>query len=106
MKKVLSMMVLMVALIFAGNCQAEASEVYVGTYSDGNPVYVLTETVGMYPAGAGLYYCTVRAGNAYLKYEFWAESAVWKYKNSEGYHGFVYDGSSPIAANILNYIKQ
>ncbi|MBR6012633.1 MAG: hypothetical protein IK062_02480 [Selenomonadaceae bacterium] len=106
MKKVLSMMVLAVALIFAGNGQAEASEVFVGSYSDGTPVYIDTETIGMEPVGAGYYFCTVRAGNDYLNYEFWAESAVWKYKNSEGYHGFVYDGSSPVAANILNYIRQ
>ena len=106
MKKILSVMLLAFAIIFISNSQVEAGEVYVGRYSDGTAVYVLSETMGIKKVGAGIYYCTVRAGGDYLKYEFWYEDpAGWQYKNSEGYHGFVYDGSSPVAAAILNYIK-
>ena len=104
MKKIVSVMFLTFAIIFASN-QVEAREVYVGSYSDGSSVYLLTETVRYHAAGAGAWDCTVRAGCDYLNYQFWAEETYWEYRNSEGYHGFVYDGSSPVAAAILNYLK-
>jgi len=109
MKKVLSVMLLAVAIIFVGNSQVEAREVYVGSYSDGSSVYLLTETVKKEMwAHTGGYSCQVRAGRDYLEYTFWIDSgdhSTWRYENSEGYEGRVYDGSSPVAAAILNYIR-
>ena len=106
MRQFALMVMLAVALIFATsqNNQVEASEVYVGSYSDGTAVYVLTETIGLRKVGGGVYYCTVRAGQDYINYDFWSEDD-YKYKNSEGYHGYVYDGTSPVAAAIFDYIK-
>ena len=111
MKKLLSVMLLAAVLIFVGNNQAEAREVYVGSYSDGSSVYLLTDTVNRKPGGADyIYTCRVRAGRDYLSYEFWlgrtgSRTVDWAYKNSEGYSGLAYDGSSPVAAAILNYIR-
>lgn len=107
MKKFLSTMFLAVALVFVGS-QAEAREVYVGTYSDGATVYLLTETIQSksFRSGTG-WACTVRAGRDYLDYSFYldGQQRYWLYENSEGYSGKVYDGSSPVAAAILNYIR-
>ncbi len=108
MKKFFSVMLLAAILIFATNNQAEAREVYVGSYSDGSAVYLLTESVQK--RYGDVYNCRVRAGRDYLNYEFWlgrtnSRTVDWAYKNSEGYRGLVYDGSSPVAASILNYIR-
>ena len=113
MKKLLSVMLLAAVLIFVGNNQAEAREVYVGSYSDGSSVYLLTESVSKSPggvSGGNVYNCRVRAGRDYLSYEFWlgrtgSRTVDWAYKNSEGYSGLAYDGSSPVAAAILNYLR-
>ena len=105
MKKFFSVIILASVLILFGNNQAEAREVYVGSYSDGTGVYLLTETVHYHAVGGGAWDCKVRAGNDYLNYQFWVEDTGWQYKNSEGYHGYTYDGSSPVAAAILNYIR-
>ena len=111
MRKVFFAMLLAITLILIGgqNNQAEASEVYVGSYSDGTSVYLLTETIQKRAwAHAGGYSCTVRAGRDYLDYTFWYPGGYsnWQYENSEGYKGYVYDGSSPVAAAILNYIRR
>jgi len=107
LKKVLSVMLLAVAIIFVGNSQAEAREVYVGSYSDGTAVYLLTETIhGMSGERAYTeYYCRVRAGRDYLDYTFYEDSSNPGYSNSEGYSGRVYDGQSPVAAAIWRYIQ-
>ena len=106
MKKIFSVMLLAAVLILVGNNQAEAREVYVGSYSDGSSVYLITESVRYRAAGrAGAYDCRVRAGRDYLNYKFWAEDKGWVYENSEGYSGSVYSGSSPVAAAILNYLR-
>lgn len=101
MKKILSVMLLAAVLIIVGgqNNQAEAREVYMGSYSDGTSVYLLTETVAYLGRGID---CTVRAGRDYLKYSF---SLSGDYSNSEGYRGNIYDGSSPVARNIFTYIR-
>ena len=112
MRRFFVTMMLAVALVFIGS-QAEAYEQYVGSYSDGSSVYLLTETVQKRPggvSGGNVYNCRVRAGRDYLSYEFWlgrtnSRTVDWAYKNSEGYSGLVYDGSSPVAAAILNYIR-
>ena len=103
-------MILAFALVIAGGqmSKAEAAEVYVGNYSDGTAVYLLTQTIKERNySNAVRYWCTVRAGRDYLDYEFWSEASnswTWYYKKSEGYSGRVHDGSSPVAANICNYI--
>ena len=110
-KKFFVTMMLAVALVFIGS-QAEAREVYVGSYSDGTPVYVLTETIfttsdeergGSFGTSGGG--CRVRAGRDYLDYRFWTESDGVHYRNSEGYYGRINDGSSPVAKAIFNYIR-
>ena len=107
MKKFFVTMFLAVALVFVGS-QAEAREFYVGTYSDGTDVYILTETVQnkSFRSGNG-WACTVRAGRDYLNYSFYldGQQRYRLYENSEGYHGKVYDGSSPVAAAILDYMR-
>lgn len=108
MKKFFGVFIFAAAMIFVAGqpSTVQAAEVYMGTYSDGDNVYLLTETVQKLPAGrAGLYKCTVRAGRSYLNYEFFCEDTGWQYNNSEGYRGYVYDGSSPVAANICNYLR-
>ena len=112
MKKMFSVMLLATILIFATN-QVEAAgygEVYVGSYSDGTAVYLLTNTVQKEVwAHTSGYSCKVRAGRDYLDYTFWLDAGdyrTWKYENSEGYEGNVYDGRSPVAAAILNYIRR
>lgn len=108
-KRFFAVFFLAAALMFVGGqvTKAEAAEVYVGTYSDGTSVYLLTETV-RYNGRQGVqdYSCRVRAGYDYLQYHFWYENSGWKYSNNEGYSGYVYDGSSPVAANICNYIRR
>lgn len=108
MKKIFITMFLSFAIVFAvGQTQAEAREVYVGSYSDGTSVYLLTETVQRRSwARAYGYDCRVRAGRSYLNYTFWLSAGdTWRYENSEGYQGHVYDGSSPVAARICEYLR-
>ena len=108
MKKILSVMVLVAMLAFAAN-QIEAAgygEVYVGSYSDGTDVYLLTNSIRSNGRqGMKDYTCQVRAGRDYLTYHFW-QGNVWQYSNSEGYSGNVYDGSSPVAAAICDYLRR
>ena len=107
-KKLFAAMILAFALVVAGQNTVEAAEVYVGSYSDGTAVYLLTHTIKERNYSDSVHYwCTVRAGGDYLDYEFWVSGARgWQYKNSEGYHGYVYDGSSPVAANICDYLRR
>ena len=111
MKKFFAVFFLAAALVVVGQAtKAEAAEVYVGSYSDGTAVYLLTQTVTERNYSDSVrYWCTVRAGSDYLDYEFWAgasDSWTWYYRNSEGYSGRVYDGSSPVAAAICNYVRR
>lgn len=102
MKKFFSVMLLAMALIFFSG-HAEAREVYVGSYSDGTAVYLLTESISHGNRG---FDCSVRAGYDYLQYRFGLRNGSWYYRNSEGYEGWVYDGSSPVAENICNYVRR
>ena len=106
LKKMLSVMLLAAVLIFIGNSQVEAREVYVGSYSDGSSVYLLTETVQRRAwAHSGGFTCRVRAGRDYLDYTFWGSSRYgYQYENSEGYEGYVNNGTSPVADAIFNYV--
>ncbi len=105
MKKFFSVMLVAVSLFFITN-QAEAREVYVGRYSDGTAVYLLDDTVKERNyENSATFWCRVRAGRVYLDYDFWwVRGGSWQYRNSEGYSGYVYDGSSPVAAAIMDYI--
>ncbi|MBR1859047.1 MAG: hypothetical protein IJ797_06095 [Selenomonadaceae bacterium] len=107
-KKFSFVLVLLTALIIiGGNNQAEAREVYVGSYSDGTAVYLLTDSIRSNGRqGVQDYTCRVRAGRDYLFYHFYYGNDGWVYNNNEGYSGRVYDGSSPVAAAILNYIRK
>ena len=103
LKKVFSVMVLAAALILVGaQNQAEAHEVYMGNYSDGTAVYLITESL---VGGRGGFDCRVRAGYDYLKYSFFQKNGRPYYTNSEGYEGYVYGGASPVAANIYSYVN-
>ena len=105
MKKILSVMFLAVALIFvSGQTQAEAGEVYVGSYSDGSAVYLLTHTVNIRSYSPYTFTCQVRAGYDYLNYSFYPVNGAPYYRNSEGYSGYVNGGQSPVASNIYRYV--
>ena len=66
-KKFSFVLVLLTALIIiGGNNQAEAREVYVGSYSDGTAVYLLTDSIRSNGRqGVQDYTCRVRAGRHY-----------------------------------------
>ena len=110
MRKFFVTMMLAVAIVFIGS-QAEAREVYVGSYSDGTDVYLLTESISMgRPSPSGLQFtCQVRAGGDYLNYRFYGVgynmyNRRMRYENSEGYSGYV-DSSSPVAAAIYSWVS-
>ena len=87
MRKVFFAMLLAATLILIGaqNNQAEASEVYVGSYSDGTAVYLLTDSIRSNGRqGVQDYTCRVRAGRDYLFYHFCYTNYGWEYDNSEG----------------------
>ena len=90
--------------------KSNSGEVYVGNYSDGTAVYLLTESVSYVAmstrtlAGCA---CKVRAGRDYLSYSFSispASEQYGDYSNSEGYEGNVFDGKSPVARAIFDYV--
>ena len=91
-------------LVSIQNNQAEASEVYVGNYSDGTSVYLLTESVNIRSRSPYNFTCIVRAGYDYLNYSFFPLNGSPYYKNSEGYEGYVNGGNSPVASNIYRYV--
>ena len=107
MKKLFLTMMLAVALIVVGaqTNKAEAYDVYVGTYTDGYDVYLLTETVN--GENARFFKCTVRAkkGNdiAYIDYNF-AYGRGFHFKTStDATWKDVY--GSKIASNIHEYAR-
>ena len=104
MKKFLSVMLLVAAIVFIGNPQAQAYERRVGTYSDGSPVFLLTETVNIRSYSPYRFTCTVRAGRDYLDYSFYPYNGSPYYRNNEGYSGYVFGGASPVAANIYRFV--
>ena len=105
MKKFLSVMILAAILIFVGNSQAEARDVYVGSYSDGSSVYLLTETVLIKSHNPLRFNCRVRAGYDYLNYSFYPYNGSPYYRNNEGYSGYVFRGDSPVAASIYRFVR-
>lgn len=107
-KKFSVMVALAVAIIFSvSQSQAAAEEVYVGNYSDGSNVYLLTHTIVIKNGGRQLSFnCRVRAGYDYLDYYFYRVNGSPYYQNSEGYHGFANPEQSPVAWNIYRYVSQ
>ena len=105
-KKILAAMLLAFALVIAGGqaSTAEAGEVYVGSYSDGTSVYLLTHTVSIRSYRPYSFTCRVRAGYDYLNYSFNRYNGSPYYNNSEGYSGYVNGGASPVAASIYRYV--
>lgn len=105
-RKIFVAMMLAVALFIAGGQTptAQAAEVYVGNYSDGSPVYLLTHTVVMRSYNPYSFNCRVRAGRDYLDYSFYPSGGSPYYRNSEGYSGYVFGGQSPVAATIYRYV--
>ena len=80
------------------------AEVYVGGYSDGSSVYLLTNTVNIQSYNPYRFTCRVRAGYDYLNYSFYPYNGSPYYRNSEGYEGYVNGGQSPVASNIYRYV--
>ena len=104
-KKFSLMIALAAMLIFVGgNTQAEAAEVYVGNYSDGSAVYLLTHTISINSRSPYNFSCQVRAGYDYLGYSFYPYNGSPYYRNSEGYSGYVFGGQSPVASSIYRYV--
>ena len=105
MQKFLSVMVLAAVLIFVGNNQAEAREVYVGSYSDGSKVFLLSETVVIKSYSPLRFNCRIRAGYDYLNYQFYPYNGSPYYRNNEGHSGYVFGGNSPVAASIYRFVR-
>ena len=105
-KKFFVAIMLACAFVIAGGLtlKAEAAEVYVGSYSDGTTVYLLTNTVVIQSWRPYRFACKVRAGYDYLTYNFYPANGSPYYRNSEGYHGYVNSGQSPVASNIYRYV--
>ena len=106
LKKIFSALLLCFALTFVGNSQAEAGEVYVGSYSDGTSVYLIESSIWITNYNPHEFSCKVRAGRDYLDYTFYVSGGSAYYRNSEGYSGSVYGGNSPVAAAIYRYVQQ
>ena len=106
LKKIFLAMVLAVSLIFVcgQGSQAEARDYYVGNYSDGTAVYLITESVNIRSYSPYTFTCEVRAGRDFLNYSFFPRNGSPYYRNSEGYQGFVNGGQSPVAANIYRFV--
>lgn len=85
--------------------QAEARNVYVGTYSDdGSDAYLMTETVNISSGSPLSFTCTVYATGDYLRYNFFWRNGESYYRNSWGYEGYTFGGQSPVAAGIYRYV--
>ena len=105
MKKFFAVFFLAAALLVVGQAtKAEAGEVYMGSYSDGSSVYLLTHTVRIRSYSPYSFTCTVRAGYDHLNYSFYPYNGSPYYRNSEGYEGYVNGGASPVASNIYRYV--
>lgn len=103
----LSFLLVFAALLMGGLSQestAEATAIYVGTYSDGSDAYLLTDTVYIQSRHPYTFRCTIRYYDNYLDYSFFPSNGSPYYRNSEGYEGYVFGGQSPVAASIYNYV--
>ena len=97
-------MFLAAIILVVGQSQSEAREVYVGSYSDGSSVYLLTETIVIKSHSPYQFNCRVRDGRDYLNYYFSTRNGSPFYRNNEGYSGYVFGGASPVAASIYRFV--
>ena len=81
------MLAFTLAFVGGQSSTAQAAEVYVGSYSDGSPVYLLTHMVVIRSHNPYSFNCRVRAGRDYLDYRFYPYNGSPYYRNSEGYRG-------------------
>ena len=109
MKKIFSVMLLAVVLMFVGNNQANAQDVYVGTSNTtGRDCYLMTETIKSYRKSAhGMNYdATLKMvrrsdGNVqYLYYTFY-EAPKPYFWNSQGFEGRADQYETPIEWNMF-----
>ena len=106
LKKFFSTIILAAAIFFVANQNSvEAREIYVGSYSDGTNVYLLSETVIVKSRSPIRFNCRVRVASDYLNYSFYPRNGSPYYRNNEGYSGFVFDGQSPVAAAIYRFVR-
>lgn len=105
-KKAFMMVILALGLVLMSGqiSKAEAGEYYVGSYSDGTAVYLLTHTIRIQSYHPYRFSCSVRAWRDYLDYNFYPRNGSPYYRNSEGYEGYVNGGQSPVASNIYRYV--
>lgn len=105
-KRLFSSVLLVAALFFmaAPAAPVEASDYYMGTYSDGTHAYLITESVSISSRSPYTFRCTVKNAGNYLYYSFYPSNGSPYYRNSEGYHGYVFGGASPVAANIYRFV--
>jgi hypothetical protein len=106
LKKWFAALCLAFALVSFGSATptAEASDYYIGTYSDGTNAFLVTESVSISSRWPYTFTCTVKYAHNYLYYSFYPVKGSPYYRNSEGYHDYVYGGSSPVAENIYRFV--
>ena len=114
MKKILSVMLIAIAIIFAENNFVKAQDVYVGTSNTtGWACYVMTETIRETELNQyrSEYHATLKmvtnSGNVkYLDYTFFHKVTL-KYlyfRNSQGFEGMVDQYKTPIEYNMTGVI--
>ncbi|SFT60576.1 hypothetical protein SAMN02910356_01281 [Selenomonas sp. GACV-9] len=105
-KKVVSSILLAAALVFvaAPAVPVEAEDYYMGTYTDGTTAYLVSESIEITSRSPYTFNCLVRNSGNDLYYSFYPNNGSPYYRNSEGYHGYVFGGESPIAANIYRFV--
>lgn len=105
-KKILSSLLLVFALVLVGapSPSAEASDYYIGTYGDGTNAFLVTQSISISSYRPYTFTCTVKYAGNYLYYSFFPSNGNPYYRNSEGYEGYVFGGSSPVAANIYRFV--
>ena len=105
-KKNFFAIILTAAIFFVANQNSvEAREIYVGSYSDGTKVHLLSETVVVKSYKPLRFNCRVRVASDYLNYSFYPRNGSPYYRNNEGYSGFVFDGQSPVAVAIYRFVR-
>ena len=106
-KKIFAVGLIAVALIFVGNNQAEAQDVYVGTSNTtGWACYLMTETIRELDDRKLDITCTLKmvtgsGGVKYINYKFHNYPRNLTFTNSQGYSGKV-SYATPIELNMWN----
>ena len=115
-KKIFLMMFFAAIIIFTGNNQVAAQDVYVGTSNTtGRDCYIMTETINSYMKGRRGITTDVtlkmvrRSDNnvQYLYYQFYEDgNSNPHFKNSQGYEGVIYENSTPIEWKMYEVIRK